>query len=108
MKRKVLLAATLLALAFVSGGAVTAADMPAGVEIDHHMFGSGEIHVPVGGQVVWTNHDTAPHTVTADDGAFKSGWIWKGGHFDHTFDKPGRYPYHCSIHKEMHGVVVVG
>jgi plastocyanin len=94
----------------VAGPALAADEPPAGateVGIEHHAFGPGELHVAVGTPVTWTNHDGAPHTVTADDSSFKSGWLWKNGHFSHTFDKAGSYPYHCSIHKEMHGVVVV-
>jgi len=28
--------------------------------------------------------------------------------FSHTFDKPGTYPYYCSLHPKMTGQVVVG
>lgn len=57
--------------------------------------------------VLWTNDDTTEHTVTADDGSFDSGPISPGDNFDNTFDTPGDFGYHCSIHPFMTGVVIV-
>ncbi|HEX5185559.1 MAG TPA: plastocyanin/azurin family copper-binding protein [Nitrososphaeraceae archaeon] len=57
--------------------------------------------------VLWTNDDAIEHTVTADDGSFDSGPISPGDVFDSTFDTPGDFSYHCSIHPFMTGVVIV-
>ena len=57
--------------------------------------------------VLWTNDDTIEHTVTADDGSFDSGSMYHGQNFDNTFDTPGDFSYHCSIHPFMTGVVIV-
>jgi plastocyanin len=57
--------------------------------------------------VLWTNDDTTEHTVTADDGTFDSGPLSPGDNFDSTFDTPGDFSYHCSIHPFMTGVVIV-
>ena len=48
--------------------------------------------------VLWTNDDTIEHTVTADDGSFDSGSLYHGQNFENTFDTPGEFSYHCSIH----------
>ena len=93
----------------VAGGVGTAAaqDGDAAVEIVDFSFSPGTIEVTVGTTVTWTNNDSAPHTVTADDGAFDSGEIAQGGTFSFTFDTAGTYTYFCEIHPDMTGSVVV-
>ncbi len=61
----------------------------------------------VNNTVVWTNDDTVPHTVTADDGSFSSGNMNPGDTFSFTFATPGTYTYHCSYHYWMKGTVIV-
>ena len=65
------------------------------------------IRVNVGQSVTWTNKDTDPHDVTANDGSFYSGPIPAGGSWSWTFTRPGTYPYFCTIHPDMHGEVIV-
>jgi plastocyanin len=67
-----------------------------------------EIGVSSEGNIVsWINDDSTEHTITADDGSFDSGPISSGDTFDNTFDAPGDFGYHCSIHPFMTGVVIV-
>ncbi len=40
------------------------------------------------------------------DGVFDSG-ITSEGSYEHTFDAPGVYEYHCSVHRYMTGTVTV-
>ncbi|GAC1371305.1 MAG: hypothetical protein NVSMB32_15520 [Actinomycetota bacterium] len=47
------------------------------------------------------------HTVTADGGAFDTGMFAPGARFVHTFRTPGTFAYHCQIHSNMTGNVVV-
>jgi plastocyanin len=61
----------------------------------------------VNNTVIWTNNDSFPHTVTADDGSFSSGNMDPGNSFVWTFSKPGTYKYHCSYHSWMTGTVIV-
>jgi plastocyanin len=59
-----------------------------------------------GDTVHWTNDSVRTHTVTADDGSFDS--PAPAGNSSFTAPtKPGSYPFHCSIHPEMHGTLVV-
>jgi plastocyanin len=75
---------------------------------DEGAFFPPEISVSSEGNIVsWTNDDSTEHTVTADDGSFDSGPISSGDTFDNTFDEPGDFGYHCSIHPFMTGVVIV-
>jgi plastocyanin len=64
------------------------------------------MQVPAGTEVTWTFKDRfAPHDVTGD--GWKSGKPQRSGTFTHTFDKPGTYPYRCTVHDGMTGRVVV-
>lgn len=85
-------------------------DAPGGadVEIRDFAFGPDEIVVEVGESVAWINEDEVVHTVTSDDeGAFDSGPIQPGEGYSRRFDEPGEYPYHCTPHPFMKGVVRV-
>ncbi len=77
------------------------------VTIANFAFGPAALTVAVGTTVTWTNSDTAGHTVTADDGSFKSGTLGTGATFTQTFAKAGTFAYHCSIHKSMTGTITV-
>ena len=77
------------------------------VAIADYAFKDPAITVAPGTQVTWTNKDDDPHTVTADDGSFDSKGLGQGDSYSHIFQKPGRYPYHCSAHPFMKGVVIV-
>ena len=57
--------------------------------------------------MTWTNEGPSPHTTTADDGSWDSGELQQGEDFSFTFDKPGTYTYHCSIHPDMTASVKV-
>ncbi|MHB8566496.1 MAG: cupredoxin domain-containing protein [Nitrososphaerales archaeon] len=63
--------------------------------------------IGVNNTVTWTNNDSAPHTVTADDGSFSSGNMDPGNTFSFTFTTPGTYAYHCSYHPWMKATVIV-
>lgn len=68
--------------------------------------------VKAGTKVTWTNDDSIRHTVTsgkrgATDGKYDLVLEDKGATASHTFDAPGTFPYHCTIHPAMDGVVEV-
>jgi plastocyanin len=65
------------------------------------------IRIHVGQTVTFKNTDSDPHDVTADDGTFFTGPIASGGTASLRFTRPGTYPYFCTIHPDMHGVIVV-
>jgi plastocyanin len=76
-------------------------------KIEGFAFHPGTIKVKAGQKVTWTNHDSATHTVTADDASFDSGSLAGGKAFSFTFSSPGTFKYHCSIHTSMVGTVDV-
>ena len=85
----------------------TAPAGPGDARIAGFAFAPAELHVEAGTEVTWTNADPAPHTVTGDDGTFDSGTLDPDEVFSFRFDRPGTYPYTCSIHPTMRGTVHV-
>jgi plastocyanin len=74
----------------------------------------GSIIIESGDKVKWINSDVEAHTVTSglegstDKGKqFDSGLLNANQTFEYTFDKPGTYMYHCTVHPIMTGVVNV-
>ncbi|HVW33033.1 MAG TPA: cupredoxin domain-containing protein [Acidimicrobiia bacterium] len=80
---------------------------PGTVVVRDHAFNPATINARVGEAVVWNFDDNVPHTVTADNGSFDSGKRSEG-EFQLRFDRPGTYSYHCAIHPDMKGMVMVG
>lgn len=68
------------------------------VTLVNFAFAPGDLTIKAGTTVIWTSEDSAPHTVTADDGLFDSGTIRRGGSFSYTFTQSGEYPYYCAFH----------
>ena len=111
----------MLALAACSGSSSPAASAAASVApsvappdatgsavtIASFKFEPATLTISVGTTVTWTNNDSASHTVTADDGSFKSGTLGKGGTFSQTFATAGTFAYHCNFHSSMTATVTV-
>lgn len=68
------------------------------VIIQNFAYQPQDLRVPVGTTVTWVNHDSAPHTVTANDGRFDSKLLDQGQSFSFTFDQVGTFPYYCVFH----------
>ena len=77
------------------------------VSIANFAFAPASMTVAVGTTVMWTNSDSAGHTVTADDGSFKSDTLGTGATFSQTFKTAGTYAYHCAIHSSMTGTITI-
>ena len=79
--------------------------------------------ISVNDTVTWTNQDTDRHTITSGQsssraggvtgiqgtsfGIFDSGLFGQNQNWSYTFKRPGTFPYFCTIHPWMYGVVVV-
>jgi plastocyanin len=94
-----------------AGRAAAPGGAPGGLVVPAAMrqlaFTPGRIEVTAGTVVEWRNEDALAHTVTADDGSWDSGPVQPGATWRRTFDRPGAYPFHCTPHPFMKGVVVV-
>jgi plastocyanin len=55
------------------------------VSISNFDFEPDSLSVKVGTTVTWTNQDNTSHTITADNGEFKSGMLGNGDTFSFTF-----------------------
>jgi plastocyanin len=105
---------------FAQSDKVQATIVPGASTLTDTAYSPNPIQAKVGQTVVWTNDDSAFHTVTsgsvgaADAGkAFDSGLAGptaltaKGKTFEHKFDTAGEYPYFCTLHPAMVGTVTV-
>ena len=77
------------------------------VAIKDFKFVPADMTIKVGDTVVWTNEDSAAHTVESSDGTLKSDELSKGDTYKFTFTKAGKFDYSCGIHHSMHGSVTV-
>ncbi|AHH96442.1 cupredoxin domain-containing protein [Kutzneria albida] len=89
--------------------AKSAASAPIAVDIKNYAYAPTAVTVAVGDTVVWTNRDTAPHTVTVSSGPemVNSPTLQQGQSFTFTFTKPGSYSYYCAVHPDMKATLTV-
>jgi plastocyanin len=75
------------------------------VSMRNMQFSPRTLDIKKGTVVEWTNDDLVPHTVTS--ASFDSGSLGPGKSWRHTFTKTGQFPYTCTFHPTMTGVIVV-
>ena len=105
---------------FAQSDKVQASIVPGASTLTDTAVSPNPIQAKVGQTVVWTNDDSAMHTVTSGKiGAADAGKVFdsglqgptaltaKGKTFEHTFDTAGEFDYHCTLHPAMTGKVVV-
>jgi plastocyanin len=99
-----------------SAGSAVRVSIPSGANNPNNPpgYSPDKITVVIGtnASVVWTNDDSAAHTVTSvsvPTGAspFDSGNMNAGAKYNYNFTVPGTYNYTCSYHSWMKGSVVV-
>jgi plastocyanin len=76
------------------------------VSIDNFTFAPASVTVKVGDTVTWTNRDDIPHVVVSA-GKFRSKALDTDNSFSFTFTAAGDYPYFCSLHPHMTGIIKV-
>jgi plastocyanin len=75
------------------------------VKIRGFAFRPATITISRGGVVRWKNRDSVTHTSTGS--SWDSGRIAPGDVFRHRFRRSGTFDYHCTIHPNMTGTVIV-
>ena len=85
------------------------APVSATVTIGPMKFPADTVVISAGQAVRWNNTDPLGHTITfaAASGEANSALIPPNGAYVHRFTRPGTFPYYCTPHPFMHGVVVV-
>ena len=63
--------------------------------------------VSAGASIRFVNTGIAPHTITALDNSFDSGFMAKGDAYTRAFPTPGTFDYFCIFHPAMVGTVRV-
>jgi plastocyanin len=77
------------------------------IAIDGTRFTPAEMVVPLGSTVTWTNADPFPHNVDSTEGGFRSGDLAPSAVWSVELNKRGVYPYQCTLHPGMKGVLRV-
>lgn len=76
------------------------------VEISGHKFSPATLKMEAGDKVVFVNLDGAPHTATAENGAFDTGRLNRGEDATITVEKTGTHSFFCKFHPGMRGQIV--
>lgn len=75
--------------------------------IEDFAYAPGNLQVPLGANVTWTNRDGAPHSATAQDESWDTGVLGKGKSGTVAFSIAGTFDYYCSVHPSMKARLVV-
>ncbi len=75
------------------------------VNLNNLQFVPVTIELKTGDAIEWKNNDLVAHTATTT--LFDSGMIASGQTWRYTFKQAGNYPYACTFHPQMKGIVVV-
>lgn len=77
------------------------------VTIENQSFNPTNSIIKAGETVSFVNQSQADHRAIADDGSFDTGVIKPNNEITITFNNPGTFSYHCALHPEMTGTIVV-
>jgi plastocyanin len=78
------------------------------VKMDGCTYAPTVTRVPVGAQVRFVNSSQTYHDVTGRNHEWGTDVLDAGEEYRHQFATAGVYPYSCSLHPGMAGVVIVG
>ena len=70
-----------------------------------NIYRPGTLTISRGDRVVWVNRGSQTHTATST--TWDSGRVAPGNTFAHRFRRAGTFRYHCTIHPEMTGTIIV-
>jgi len=90
-----------------ASGTSTPAAESVTVRIDGMRFNPRNITVKPGTTVTWVHGSQMPHTISGNADGMRSGTLYNGQQYSHTFNAAGSYNYFCDLHPSMTGSVVV-
>jgi plastocyanin len=110
MPRRAAALLTTIVVALLAAGAL-AAPIPQSlvdIKIANFAFLPGSQTIESGDTVRWTNNAAVNHTITSDTALWDSDIVSPTLSFSFTFSSAsGSFPYHCAIHPNMKGTIVV-
>ncbi|MCL5987210.1 MAG: cupredoxin domain-containing protein [Actinobacteria bacterium] len=77
------------------------------ISMKDNKFDPANAEVKTGTVITFINNDSVTHHVKAEAEAFESGDLEPGQKWTTVISNPGEYPYSCSLHPEMNGVITV-
>lgn len=77
------------------------------VAIRNFAFEPANLTINAGDTVQFVNEDNAPHTATADSGAFDTGNLRGGQSASLQFPSAATFSYFCAVHPRMKGSITV-
>lgn len=78
------------------------------IQIKNFVFNPATVTIMQGSTVTWQNSDSTDHQIQGNNLTnFESGVLGKNDKFTFTFDQVGVWPYRCTIHPSMQGVITV-
>lgn len=109
VQRRAFSAALVAALLLSGASTGSGAEKPVvhTVIIEGTSFHPQSLTVRRGDTVVWKNKDFFPHTVTARNLQFDSHILAEGRSWKHTAKERGEFPYFCTLHPTMTGLLIV-
>jgi len=117
MRPKWFVIVAVLAAAAACGGSSSSGPQ---VTIKEFSFSPSTMQIKAGTTVTWTNNGAMSHTTVSDNGVWTSATLappsggggYGGGtagqSFPFTFNTPGTYSYHCSLHPPAQYPAFVG
>jgi plastocyanin len=85
-----------------------ATDTTVAVDINDLAFDPPQLDIAPGTRVMFVNNGTEAHTATADNELFDTGVLEPGESTWVLFRGSGTVTYHCELHPDMKGSIVVG
>lgn len=75
------------------------------IDMSDSSFQPSIITINAGDTVIWTNRDSAPHSITGS--GVSSPAVAPNSTYKQQFNEPGNIDYACGIHPQMKGKIIV-
>jgi plastocyanin len=96
-----------LALVIATGAGAFSKPKNRAVAIKGFAYAPKKATATLGDTVVWTNADFVPHSVTSDSSVFDSPDLEPKARYTWVASRKGTFSYHCEMHPQMAGTLVV-
>lgn len=91
-----------------SGNSNQSGNQISDITISNFSFDPQTITITAGTTVVWTNNDSIEHSIVSDNNQFPSSpRLSKGQAFSTLLTTKGTYNYHCGVHANTKGIIIV-